>query len=884
MSHHHSLTFNKILAAAFVVGSVVLWCRPLWAAPAKLLRTSAYEAPVSGEPGDLLLIAGSGLDATDRVVYAAAQGTEGSKTHPAGIPDRSDADVGTASVVRQAGLPYSLAVQLPKVMQSGRQYRLWVVNAAQEWSEPVSINDPRPLWITPSYVYCAVDFAGLGRRVRVIGRNLAPVGSTRVRLRLRGPATYVLEAGTAEGRAAVIEKYVVDAELPAHIIAGTYAVSVNRDGSHWVDLPNQQLVVRRDPLPIRNFSLSDPGFGACRPDDGVDDSACLQRAVKAASDAGGGVVVVPPGTWDVSSLGLPPGEQRDGFVLQPGVSLKGSGADGSTLVRHDALSAPPQGALLTLTGGNTVSGLTFRDADRFDSPDRSRPIIQLGASYRSHPDSQHPLDPVVDVIVAENVFRPVGRAIQASGRPIARLFITHNEFGAYDNGLLLVGDTGNIGQAYRIDDSVVRWNHFEPGSYLDLRIRQGTIASQFGASFRVDFSSNVADGANVAALQAADDAPGWRAAFFWNMNNNHEFLLVAANRITCSGDKAGDGEALGFDGNGDTWAFDHAQRVTAAGSDWVAVGDPLRSQQQGQAVDTATYYKEHWIQVMEGPGLGQTRRIAAYGARPEGSGGVYFRVSPKWDVVPVAGTTRIAVGRQYWQLYVIANDIDQRTPLCKKANLSAPSGGLISLWAQAADTTIEGNRQWDTDGITFQQAYEAKAASCPSCGGSTTFSTALEIRGNVIDGEYDWSSDCSRSGILGSFGASPTPESKPPIVGFGPVIAYNVITHADALFGGAIDIASTWYRGPPPGDWPLVESPLIFRNVIRDVSGPPPRPACRYGQGARVGIRLGSENVRNAVLSGNACERVDTFLADSGKGTERVCSASGETDCECGKQ
>jgi hypothetical protein len=38
-----------------------------------VFRTSSYQGPVQGGPGDLLMIAGDALQATDRVVYQAAQ-------------------------------------------------------------------------------------------------------------------------------------------------------------------------------------------------------------------------------------------------------------------------------------------------------------------------------------------------------------------------------------------------------------------------------------------------------------------------------------------------------------------------------------------------------------------------------------------------------------------------------------------------------------------------------------------------------------------------------------------------------------------------------------------------------------------------------------------
>jgi hypothetical protein len=162
------------------------------------------------------------------------------------------------------------------------------------------------------------------------------------------------------------------------------------------------------------------------------------------------------------------------------------------------------------------------------------------------------------------------------------------------------------------------------------------------------------------------------------------------------------------------------------------------------------------------------------------------------------------------------------------------------------------------------------------------FQTALEIRSNSVDGEYAWSSDCSESGITGSFAASPTPESPPPVLGFGVSISHNTIARADGFKGGAIDITSSWFRGPSPHDWPLVQNLLIFGNVLRDVSGPLPAANCRRAMRGRIGIRLdGPANIHDAVLYGNKCENVDIPLDDGAVRTNRICESQRRDRCEC---
>jgi hypothetical protein len=838
------------------------------------LHTPSYESPVRADPDDLLMIAGVGFQPTDRVVYVVTESLTAPVAHPPSIPRETNAVSGTAPIVLVGIPPYAITVRLPKVLDRGKAYQLWVVTADGQWSAPVSINDPRPQWATPAYVYATADFANLGRRLRIVGRNLATESGMSVQIRLRGPETYVLECntpGTSGTDSTALQRYVAEAPLPARMSPGSYSISIRREATSWIDLKGQKLEVRPDPAARPSFTLSDAAFGHCQPSDDEDDSTCFSRALQAAERSGGGTVVIPPGKWELSSAGLPDETATDGFVLANNVNLRGAGPRLTFIVRHEHASTRRPNALLTLTGHNTVSGVAFSDDARFTSVAESRPVIQLGPSLDHTPAAADGSHLVEDIVITDNLFRRVGRAITDDiSRPIARLFITRNEFGAYTDAIGLPGSRFNPGEPFRIDDAVVRWNRFVPGSFMDLTARQGAIASGMGAAYRVDFSSNVADGTSTEALQDPDDPPGFRAAFFWNMNNNVEFLLIAANQALCSGDKDGDGEAIALDGSGNRFAFNGAPTVTASGPDWVTVSDSLLADPNGRKNARDQYYQGHWVQIVEGPGLGQIRKIASYVEDPAGTR-VTFRVEPKWDVPPVGGATRILVGREFWQTFVVANDIEHRSPPCRKSNLTGPHGGALVIWAPSADSVIESNRQRDSNGILFAQGYSLRAASCSFCRNSSLFQTALEIRNNVIDGEYDWSSDCGVSGIMASIGASPTPESTPPIVGFGISIAGNTISRADGLRGGAIDIAMTSQPGPAPGTWPLMQNLLIFHNQLRDIEGPPPRSNCHNGQRGRVGIRLeGNDNVRDSVIYANEYTHVDTIMNGSGKNTALI--------------
>jgi hypothetical protein len=870
----------RLVAAVLIVVQALFVSTSANAAAPVLFRTPNFESPVRGGPDDLLFLGGFGFNAKDRVVYEAFREGEKQGPHPAAIPSRSTRDLGTASVVKLADPPYSLTILLPQVLAGDTMYRLWVVNAASEWSKPFTINDPRPLWVSPAFVYASADFAELGRRIRIVGRNLQLVGETQpLRIRLHGPQTYTLTAvEPAEPRPASLA-YVAEGSLPQRIAPGTYTASVSRSGLLWTEVPEQKLTVLPDPHASSRFDIRDARFGSCRADDNTDDSGCLAKAIAAAQQAGGGTVEMPAGTWDLYPTAVQ-GEAE--FVLPDNVNLEGAGPDKTTIARRVLPQNRSSAALLLLEGSNLITRLKFTDEQRFASFENSRAVIKLGHRWDDPRirDGKLP-DTVRRVVISQNLFRRVSIAVVDAGLPLEQLFVTHNDFGGYARGLELPGMSHSVSSLFRIEDAVIRWNRFVPGSYIDISIGQGALASGLGASRRVDFSSNDADGTSTEGLQDAADPHGWRAGFFWNMHDSGEMLLVADNRISCPGDKAGDGEAIAFDGNGATFGYEQAAQVSASEASSVTVrGNLLAAPSQWRA-GADSYYVGHWIQVVAGPGLGQTRKIQRYRSDPPKQS-VVFQVFPSWDVAPVAGQTSVIVARQFWQTYVVGNEITQATPPCRKSNLNGPKGGEITMWATSADSVIDANRQFDTSGIGFTQGYSVHAPSCPTCKSHSGVQTALEIRGNQVHGEYDWSSSCSLSGIHGTFGASPTPEAPPPIVSFGVQVSRNVIEHSDGLHGGAIDIVPTWHRGPEPIRWPLIDNLILSHNVIRDIDGPAPREACRYAQRGRTGIRIeGAGDVIGTVLYKNSCERVGTALVDGGVGTTRVCETAADNSCEC---
>jgi hypothetical protein len=861
------------IASSFLFVAIAGSNAALAAAPL-IYHQPFHQSPVSAAPDDLLLIAGDGFSKDDGVVYQRVDG-KNVPHHPEALPHESSATAGLAEVVSYADMPHSLTVRLPNIAD-GQAYQLWVVTAQGEWSKGVRINDARPLWFSPAYVYSSADFASLGRYIKVVGRNLQPTPGAVTLIRLQGPREFVLKSRPAPPEDHVLDQYAAVADLPAALPPGAYRVQLSRDQSSWVEVTGQTLEVRADPAQPRRFNVADAGYGGCGPDDGHDVTGCVTRAIAAAKAAGGGVVYFGAGTWTLSDTTLP---QPDGIVVPAGVSLEGAGKLATVVLQAADDAAHPGKNTFTLLGNNRVQGMTFRDAHRYSSWSGNT-FFKLGIAPRE--TELPPARPVTveDIVITGNRFDRPNVAISDAGLAITRLFITNNEFGAYRGALELTGNRFLVNQVFVINDAVITHNIFKPGSYLDVAIRQGTIASEIGGSSRMDFSHNVADGAATDMLNSPDDAHGWRATFFWSLSNNQEMLLVSQNTATCTGDKAGDGEAFSFDNNANTFGLARAATVVTATAHSITIAEPLAARQNGRDIRIANYYQGHWIQVGEGPGLGQARKILAY-SEDRASGRTTFQVSPAWDVIPAQGKTRVSVGLEFWQLYAVANRVDQRQPLCAKSNRTDTKAGGITLWAQSADSVIAANRQFDTDGIIFQQFYNAEENSCIVCHRETFYTDFLEIRDNDIDGEYRWDDDCSSSGIFGSIGAGPTPHSSPPTVSFGVSISHNTIDHADGRGGGAISMMPTWLQGPPPQQWALVDATLIYKNNLLGLGGAAAKGCKAAPPHARTAISLsGSPLFKRAVLYANTCPNAGRPV-DLGNNATVVCPAAAQSSCGC---
>ena len=161
------------------------------------------------------------------------------------------------------------------------------------------------------------------------------------------------------------------------------------------------------------------------------------------------------------------------------------------------------------------------------------------------------------------------------------------------------------------------------------------------------------------------------------------------------------------------------------------------------------------------------------------------------------------------------------------------------------------------------------------------FQSFLEIRGNIVDGEYDWDTNCSASGIVTGVAAAPWGGEIPPTVGYGVSISHNTVKHADGAQGGGIAQVSSWYAGPEPHRWPLSDGMLIHHNALRDISGKSAIPICG-NRVPRIGINFPAPEIAwRTVLYGNSCTNVSVPIGGGGVDVTRVCPAPAPNSCEC---
>ncbi len=237
-------------------------------------------------------------------------------------------------------------------------YQLAVRNGDGWSTQAICVNRAEPRWISEERAYP-------GMALKLIGRNLDAAeygGRRRTQVRLvpvEGGVPVVLEPDA-------VNPYCVDFSVPAGVAAGKYYVEVGTNsavfGRDWVRLNDHSefpdtvrdtaVQVERPPADRMALALkvawandfnwshvADAKRDFQANGDGVtDDTRAIQNALEHVSRNDGGVVFLPNGVYNVSSLVIPSrcilqGESRDKTI----VMVSKSGDDGEIVLKGTAL-------------------------------------------------------------------------------------------------------------------------------------------------------------------------------------------------------------------------------------------------------------------------------------------------------------------------------------------------------------------------------------------------------------------------------------------------------------------------------------------------------------------------------------------------------------------
>ena len=197
-----------------------------------------YDDPFNGSPvsvvrGEILTLSGYGFTKSNQVVYKRIDDDGSKPERPLKIPRSNSDSEGVIPVISQS--PETLTLTWPNEVLNKHNYAIWVVDGDNSWSNPVLVNDMRPLWFSPSFVY-ETQARGLETRyLKVIGRNLSQPGLTKRHLKLINLDTasveYLLTTDFAEDEQSLLNEYVLKVALPSKLHAGRYIVSISKDGA-----------------------------------------------------------------------------------------------------------------------------------------------------------------------------------------------------------------------------------------------------------------------------------------------------------------------------------------------------------------------------------------------------------------------------------------------------------------------------------------------------------------------------------------------------------------------------------------------------------------------------------------------------------------------------
>lgn len=501
--------------------------------------------------------------------------------------------VATQTAVQADPAGHFCRVVFPRI--AAGVYRLSVRNSAGWSAQKLFVNRAEPRWISEERAYP-------GLRLKLIGRNLdgwelGAARRTRVRL-----------TPTSVGRPIVIQPdavtpYCIDFTTPGGVAIGSYRVEVSTgaggSGAAWQRLDNHSeypsapketiLTVEKAPRDSEAAELgvawandfewgrrvdAKARYGAAG--DGVtDDTKALQTALDDTARRGGGVVLLPRGSYRVSGLTL--GERT---------VLRGEGRAATSL--HVSNTGAPAIRLQGRRHG--LSALTLR----------FQPTVPASADGML-------LGGNADQTFLHNVFFDLLRTPDVSAHQGAYYF--------EGPGPLLVAGCRFAISSKNLWDHAVRSHVTFRDNFIDMHDGLGLcMSSEKLLLLNNELVFHPAEySGQMNGFFVNEGWMGWNIYNAYIANNNAHDLLGKGDCQPFAADSA--------------WSC-FAGAAVASGPDWVDVRCDLTADFKG--LDT----HETEALLVQGRGLGQLRRTVAHRSLGGNPAVVRLTVSPPWDVAP----------------------------------------------------------------------------------------------------------------------------------------------------------------------------------------------------------------------------------------------------------
>lgn len=546
---------------------------------------------------------------------------------------------------------------LPKTLVPG-VYALWV-GTPVGWSQPAFVNKPIAWWIEDRGCYT-------GQKLRVFGRNLAPVESG------AHPAVRLVETASGMSLAALLiaaDPYTLKFQVPSVMPGKKYTVHVsNGSGGPTAEavVPQELTAVavpKQDPIGLGVSWAGDFAWGrrveaksfGAKGDGQTDDTAAINAALQDVASKGGGVVLLNQGAYVVRGVDVP-----------YGTVLMGISADTSKLVglhggrvKVTGSSHGRTGVARLLIGGQVVMGnLALSDRQMLtESIDR---CFAVGCRIRDSGES-----PTLWIGARDRVLLRDNDIECYPSTPI--WVLAAHEYVSIQGNRIKYGQ-GQLN--FHGSRSVIEDNHLL-GDQSRAKIHNNL------HGIMLEGQQTGIDGVYVARnlIESVGSPDG---------NDGETICFEPPKGIIAAGTATG-GDARGLTDANPPLIACGTYSCKPAGNDVQELINPGHRWQQD-------FFRHFSVVITEGRGMGQWRRIVGNDAHR-------IDVDRPWEVVPDA-TSRYAI-----------NSLGQH--MLWLDNVTRSSRAAMQLYYNCVDNVVAGNRSTDTQGL-YVKAHNTAATMMPA--------------------------------------------------------------------------------------------------------------------------------------------------------------------------